>query len=282
MKSKQEILLENENIEIELFLQAIHLKFGYDFRNYGKAHIKRRVRHRLSVSDFKNVSELIHKILYDPVFYQEILQDLSITVTEMFRDPEFYLAVRKEVVALLKTYPFIKIWHAGCATGEEVYSMAILLKEEGLLKRSQIYATDFNQIALQKARNGIYPIGRIKEYTQNYQKSGGKASFSDYYNARYESVILNESLKDNVVFADHNLVTDGVFGEMNMVICRNVMIYFDKDLQNKVTKLFCDSLVPGGFLCLGSKESLRFAEIANKFDVTTEKQKIYRKKFEAS
>ena len=282
MKSKQEILLENENIEIELFLQAIHLKFGYDFRNYGKAHIKRRVRHRLSVSDFKNVSELIHKILYDPVFYQEILQDLSITVTEMFRDPEFYLAVRKEVVALLKTYPFIKIWHAGCATGEEVYSMAILLKEEGLLKRSQIYATDFNQIALQKARNGIYPIGRIKEYTQNYQKSGGKASFSDYYNARYESVILNESLKDNIVFADHNLVTDGVFGEMNLVICRNVMIYFDKELQNRVIKLFYESLVPGGFLCLGSKESLRFTEIAHKFDVTTEKQKIYRKKFEAS
>lgn len=281
MKSKQEILLENENIEIELFLQAIYMKFGYDFRNYGKAHIKRRVRHRLSVSDFKNVSELIHKLLYDPVFYQDLLQDLSITVTEMFRDPDFYLAVRKEVVALLKTYPFIKIWHAGCATGEEVYSMAILLKEEDLLKRAQIYATDFNQIALQKARNGIYPIGRIKEYTQNYQKSGGKASFSDYYNARYESVILNESLKENIVFADHNLVTDGVFGEMNMVICRNVMIYFDKDLQNKVIKLFYDSLVPGGFLCLGSKESLRFTEIANKFDVTTERQKIYRKKFEA-
>ncbi len=282
MKNKQEILLENENIEIELFLQAINMKFGYDFRNYGKAHIKRRVRHRLSVSDFKNISELINKILYDPVFYQEILQDLSITVTEMFRDPDFYLAVRKEVVALLKTYPFIKIWHAGCATGEEVYSMAILLKEEGLLKRSQVYATDFNQIALQKARSGIYPIGRIKEYTQNYQKSGGKASFSDYYNAHYESVILNESLKDNIVFADHNLVTDGVFGEMNLIICRNVMIYFDKDLQNRVIKLFYDSLVPGGFLCLGSKESLRFTEIANKFDVTTEKQKIYRKKFEAS
>ncbi len=280
VNNDKELLKENENIEIELFLQAIYMKFGYDFRNYGKAHIKRRVRHRLSVSDFDNVCELINKMLYDPVFYQEVLQDLSITVTEMFRDPDFYLAVRKEVVPLLKTYPFIKIWHAGCATGEEVYSMAILLKEEGLLKRSQIYATDFNQMALQKARNGIYPIERIKEYTQNYQKSGGKASFSDYYNARYESVILNESLKENIVFADHNLVTDGVFGEMNLVICRNVMIYFDKELQNKVIKLFYDSLVPGGFLCLGSKESLRFADIAHKFDVTTEKQKIYRKKFE--
>jgi chemotaxis protein methyltransferase CheR len=280
MKNDQEVFKENENIEIELFLQAVYMKYGYDFRNYGKAHIKRRVRHRMSVSDFDNVSELIHKLLYSPVFYQEILQDLSITVTEMFRDPDFYLAVRNEVVALLKTYPFIKIWHAGCATGEEVYSMAILLREEGLLKRSQIYATDFNQMALQKARNGIYPIDRVKEYTQNYQKSGGKASFSDYYNARYESVILNESLKENIVFADHNLVTDGVFGEMNMVICRNVMIYFDKDLQNKVIRLFYESLVPGGFLCLGSKESLRFASIAAKFDVTSEKQKIYRKKFE--
>lgn len=280
MKDELEILKENENIEIELFLNAIYLKFGYDFRNYGKAHIKRRVRHRMSVSGFQNISELINKLLYDPVFYQEVLQDLSITVTEMFRDPDFYQAVRKEVVPLLKTYPFIKIWHAGCATGEEVYSMAILLREEGLLKRSQIYATDFNQMALQKARNGIYPIERIKEYTQNYQKSGGRASFSDYYNARYESVILNESLKENIVFADHNLVTDGVFGEMNLIICRNVMIYFDKDLQNKVIKLFYDSLVPGGFLCLGSKESLRFATISSRFDATNEKQKIYRKKFE--
>lgn len=279
MKNDQEILKENEDIEIELFLHAIFLKYGYDFRNYGKAHIKRRIRHRISVSGFKSVSQMIHKLLYDPVFYQDVLQDLSITVTEMFRDPEFYLAVRKDVVALLKTYPFIKIWHAGCATGEEVYSMAILLKEEGLLKRTQIYATDFNQMALQKARNGIYPIDRIKEFTQNYQRSGGKASFSDYYNARYESVILNESLKENIVFADHNLVTDGVFGEMNMIICRNVMIYFDKDLQNKVIKLFFDSLVPGGFLCLGSKESLRFADYADKFETTSEKEKIYRKKF---
>ena len=279
IKNDKEIKKENENIEIELFLQAIFLKYGYDFRNYGKAHIKRRVSHRLSVSGFNSVSEIIHKLLYDPVFYQDVLQDLSITVTEMFRDPDFYLAVRKEVVPLLKTYPFIKIWHAGCATGEEVYSMAILLKEEGLLKRTQIYATDFNQIALQKARNGIYPIDRIKEFTINYQKSGGKASFSDYYNARYESVILNESLKENIVFADHNLVTDGVFGEMNLVICRNVMIYFDKALQNKVIKLFYDSLVSGGFLCLGSKESLRFAQHAPKFDTTSEKDKIYRKKF---
>jgi chemotaxis protein methyltransferase CheR len=280
MKNEPEIIKENENIEIELFLQAVYMKYGYDFRNYGKAHIKRRVRHRLSVSGLGTVSDLIHKLLYDREFYLEILQDLSITVTEMFRDPDFYLAIRNETISLLKTYPFIKIWHAGCATGEEVYSMAILLREEGLLKRTQIYATDFNHLALQKARTGIYPIDRIKDYTQNYQKSGGKASFSDYYNARYESVILNESLRENIVFADHNLVTDGVFGEMNMIVCRNVMIYFDKDLQDKVINLFYESLVPGGFLCLGSKESLRFASAAPKFDATNERQKIYRKKFE--
>jgi len=270
---------ESELIEIELFLQAIYLKFGYDFKNYGKAHIRRRIRHRMGASGFSSISEMTHRLLYDPFFYQDVLQDLSITVTEMFRDPDFYKALRTEVVPMLKTYPFVKIWHAGCATGEEVYSMAIMLQEEGVLNRSQIYATDFNQIALQKAKSGIYPIEKIKEYTQNYQKSGGKSSFSDYFNALYGSVKLNESLKKNIVFADHNLVTDGVFGEMNLVICRNVLIYFDKDLQNKVLNLFYDSLIPGGFLCLGSKESLRFADKANAFDTITEHEKIYRRKF---
>lgn len=222
---------------------------------------------------------MTHRLLYDPFFYQEVLQDLSITVTEMFRDPDFYKALREEVVPMLKTYPFVKIWHAGCASGEEVYSMAIVLQEEGLLKRSQIYATDFNQIALQKAKAGIYSIDKIKEYTQNYQKSGGRSSFSDYFNALYDSVKLNEALKKNIVFADHNLVTDGVFGEMNLIICRNVLIYFDKALQSKVIGLFYESLIPGGFLCLGSKESLRFAAKSTEFDVISESRKIYRKKF---
>lgn len=270
---------ENETIEIELFLQAIYLKFGYDFRNYGKAHIRRRLRHRMGTSGFSSVSAMIHPLLYDPLFYQEVLQDLSITVTEMFRDPEFYKTVRTEVVPMLKTYPFVKIWHAGCATGEEVYSMAILLHEEGLLNRTQMYATDFNQIALQKAKNGIYAIEKVKEFTYNYQKSAGKSSFSDYFNAHYGSVKMNDFLKKNIVFADHNLVTDGVFGEMNLIICRNVLIYFDKELQNKVIHLFYESLIPGGFLCLGSKESLRFAAKADAFDIISEKEKIYRRKF---
>jgi chemotaxis protein methyltransferase CheR len=279
INENNELMTESEMIEIDLFLQAIHMKFGYDFKNYGKAHIRRRVRHRLAASGLKSVSEMTHRLLYDPFFYQEVLQDLSITVTEMFRDPDFYRALREEVVPMLKTYPFVKIWHAGCASGEEVYSMAILLQEEGLLKRSQIYATDFNQIALQKAKTGIYSIDKIKEYTQNYQKSGGRSSFSDYFNALYGSVKLNETLKKNIVFADHNLVTDGVFGEMNLIVCRNVMIYFDKELQNKVIGLFYESLVPGGFLCLGSKESLRFADKSSAFDVISEQQKIYRRKF---
>ncbi len=179
----------------------------------------------------------------------------------MFRDPSFYVAVRKEIIPILKTYPYIKIWHAGCATGQEVYSMAILLKEEGLYDRSQIYATDFNQIALQKAKDGIYPIDKIKEYTYNYQKSGGKESFSNYYTAKYESVIIDKSLKKNIVFADHNLVTDGVFAEVNIVICRNVLIYFNKDLQDRVLKLFEDSLVPGGFYALDQKKAFVLPKI---------------------
>lgn len=271
-------LNSNINLEIKLLLEAIYSKYGYDFRNYGKAHIKRRIIHRLSTSKLNNISELQHKIIYDKEYLKTILEDLSITVTEMFRDPEFYKAVKHEIFPLLKTYPYFKIWHAGCATGQEVYSMAILLKEEGIYDRAQIYATDFNQLALQKAKDGIYPIDRIKEYTQNYQKAGGKNSFSDYYTAKYESVIIDKSLKKNIVFADHNLVTDGVFAEVNMIICRNVLIYFNKELQDRVLKLFEDSLIAGGFLCLGSKESMRFAKNYNNFQTILDNEKIYKKK----
>jgi len=268
----------NINLEIRLLLEAIYSKYGYDFRNYGKAHIKRRIIHRLSSSRLNNISELQHKIIYDNDYLKVLLEDLSITVTEMFRDPSFYAAVRKEIIPILRTYPYIKIWHAGCATGQEVYSMAIMLMEEGIYDRAQIYATDFNQLALQKAKDGIYPIDKIKEYTYNYQKSGGKNAFSDYYTARYESVIIDNSLKKNIVFADHNLVTDGVFAEVNMVVCRNVLIYFNKDLQDRVLQLFEDSLIPGGFLCLGSKESMRFAKNFDKFQTILDQEKIYKKK----
>lgn len=269
---------ENQNIEIQLILEAIFLKYGYDFRNYGKAHVKRRILRRRSIAEMTSLSEMQHRILYDKDFFETLLLDLSITVTEMFRDPSFFKALRKEVIPILKTYPFIKIWHAGCATGEEVYSMAILLKEEGLYERAQIYATDFNEVVLQKAKEGIYPIDRLKDYTLNYQKAGGLESFADYYTAKYESAIIDSSLKKIIVFTDHNLATDGVFGEMNLINCRNVLIYFNKELQNRVLGLFYDSLCRNGFLCLGRKESLKFSEYADKFELVVPAEKIYRKK----
>jgi len=272
--------LENEDLEIRFLLEAIYLKYGYDFRDYSKAHLKRRIMHRLALSGLNSISQLQHQVLYDRAFLETLLNDFSINVTEMFRDPPFYKAFRQEVVPVLKTYPFIKVWHAGCSSGEEVYSMAILLKEEGLYERTQIYATDFNVEVIEKAKQAIYPIEDIKDYTYNYQQSGGLASFADYYIARYESVILDHTLKRKIIFADHNLVTDGVFGEMHVVICRNVLIYFNRELQNKVFKLFYESLRNGGFLGIGTKETLRFSNYMEKFDTISENLKIYQKKFE--
>jgi len=266
------------NIEIDLILDAIFQKYGYDFRNYSRAHVKRRLLHRLAGSHLKSLSQMQHEVLYDPSFFQEILKDLSINVTEMFRDPKFYLALRTEIIPLLKTYPFIKVWHAGCSTGEEVYSFAIVLKEEGLYDRVQIYATDFNRSVLDIAKKGIYPINRIKEFTANYQQAGGKQSFSDYYMADYNSVIFDQSLKKNIVFAEHNLVTDRVFAEVNIIICRNVLIYFNRELQNKVFTLFTESLINGGFLCLGSKETLQFSQNAGLYDVLNAYEKLYKKR----
>ncbi len=270
--------IENERLEIKLLLEAIYLKYGYDFRNYACAHTKRRLEHRLNVDSMENYSAMQHRLIHDEAFFNTLLLDLSINVTEMFRDPWVYSKVRELVVPHLKTYPFIKIWHAGCSAGQEVYSMGILLEEEGIKERSQIYATDFNELILQKAKQGIYPMDVIREYTANYQKSGGKQSFSDYYTADYDNVVIKQSLKDKVLFSSHNLVTDGVFGEMNLIFCRNVLIYFDRELQNRVFNLFYESLCPGGFLCLGSKESLRFSSVADKFEVVSGREKIYRKK----
>jgi chemotaxis protein methyltransferase CheR len=270
---------ENLNIEIKLLLEALYLKYGYDFRSYSQAHIKRRLLHRMNLSNCNSLSEMQYKILYDQAYAQQVLFDFSINVTEMFRDPDFYKAVREQVVPILKTYPFIKIWHAGCSTGEEVYSMAILLKEEGLFERSQIYATDFNQKVLKTAKDGIFPIDKIKEYTYNYQKAGGKESFSNYYDADYNSVIIDKNLKKNIVFADHNLVTDSVFAEVNLVFCRNVLIYFTKELQDKVIRLFLESLIPGGVLCLGSKENIQFSEHGSHFSVINRNEKIFKKEY---
>ncbi|MCK5719718.1 MAG: protein-glutamate O-methyltransferase CheR [Thiomargarita sp.] len=269
--------IETQNIELQLLLQAIYVKYGYDFRNYAKASIKRRVQHRLVKEGLDTVSAMQHKLLYDVSFFERLLLDLSINVTEMFRDPSFYLALRKSVVAKLKQHPFLKIWHAGCSTGEEVYSTAILLKEEGLYDRTQIYATDMNEIVLKQAKDGIFNISKLKQYTANYQKAGGLESFSNYYMAHYDHVVMDKSLKKNILFSDHNLATDSVFGEMNLIMCRNVLIYFNRDLQNRVLQLFYDSLCGDGFLCLGSKESIRFSDHTDTFEDVVREERIYRR-----
>ena len=267
-----------KNIETELLLEGIYMKYGYDFRSYARASLKRRINATLSSLGMKNLSDLLHKILYDENAFNKLLLNLSINVTEMFRDPEFYRAVRQKIIPILKTYPFIKIWHAGCSTGEEVYSLVILLKEEGLSGKFQIYATDFNELVLKKAKQGIISLDRIKEYTLNYQKAGGLESFGDYYSAHYDHAKINESLKKNIVFADHNLATDGAFGEMNLIMCRNVLIYFNRDLQNRALGIFYESLSHFGFLCLGTKEDLSFSQYSNNFEVLALKEKIYRKR----
>jgi chemotaxis protein methyltransferase CheR len=266
-------------MEIALLLEAVYQKYGYDFRNYSEAHIKRRIRNRMALSGLEDVSQIQSRVLNDEAFAYTFLQDLSITVTQMFRDPCFYKSVRENVIPLLRTYPFIKIWHAGCATGAEAYSMAIILQEEGLYDRTTIYATDFNQQALNRGKEGIFANSLMKEYTANYQLSGGKESFSDYYTSNYDNVIMNQSLKKNIVWANHNLVTDSVFAEVHMILCRNVLIYFDAVLQNKVQKLFHSSLINGGILCLGSKESLRFTDFNESYQELDKKQRIFKKKY---
>nr|WP_314897060.1 protein-glutamate O-methyltransferase CheR [uncultured Flavobacterium sp.] len=270
---------DTSDLEISLLLEAIYRKYGYDFREYSQAHIRRRIMNRMALSGFEDVSQMQSKVLNDEPFASELLQDLSITVTEMFRDPAFYISLREKVIPILKTYPFIKIWHAGCATGEEAYSMAILLQEEGLYDRTTIYATDFNQMALNRAKDGIFSNKMIKDYTTNYQLSGGKESFLSYYTSNYDNVIMNQSLKKNIVWANHNLVTDSVFAEVHLILCRNVLIYFDKNLQNKVQSLFYNSLINGGVLCLGSKESLRFTDFYEEYIELDTKQRIFKKKY---
>ena len=266
-------------LNIQGLLEAIYHTYGYDFRNYSEAHIKRRVMNRMAMSGIKDITELQAKVLNEEAFASILLQDLSINVTEMFRDPGFYKSLREKVMPILKTYPFIKIWHAGCSTGEEVYSMAIVLQEEGLADRTTIYATDFNQHVLNQGKEGIFSNRLMKEYTANYQLSGGKESFSDYYISDDNNVIMNQSLKNKIVWANHNLVTDSVFAEVNLILCRNVLIYFDRQLQNNVQTLFHNSLMNGGILCLGSKESLRFTDFHDAYAVLDEKQRIFKKKY---
>ncbi|HAH25042.1 MAG TPA: chemotaxis protein CheR [Prolixibacteraceae bacterium] len=266
------------NIELQLLLEAVFLRYGYDFRNYSKAHLKRRVLYRLGISNLSTVTELQNKVLRDREFFKDFLDDLSINVTEMFRDPDFYRSLRENIVPKLRTYAYFKIWHAGCATGEEVYSLAILLHEEGLLDRCQVYATDFNQKVLEIAKEGVYQKSEIEQCNRNYHLSGGKNNLSDYYKSMYGSVMFNKELASRIVFADHNLVTDSVFADVNLILCRNVLIYFEKSLQEKVLGLFYDSLVPSGILCLGTKESLKFSDYGKLFEGIDDKQKIFKKR----
>jgi len=270
--------MNDEEIEIKLLIDAIRLKTGHDFSRYAKASLFRRIKKVLSETRCKRISEMIPLIIHDGLFLNSFIASLSINVTEMFRDPSFYRVLREKVIPYLKTYPLIKVWSAGASTGEEVYSLAILLREEGIYDKSQMYATDFNDMVLEKAKKGIYPAKNLKKSTLNYQESGGRESFGNYYHAEYESAIFNRSLKENIVFANHNLVTDGSFGEMNLILCRNVLIYFNSDLQNRVLHLFNNSLCVNGFLCLGNKETLNFSDIAESFVSIARNQKIYQKK----
>jgi chemotaxis protein methyltransferase CheR len=267
---------ELEQLEIELLLEAIFRHYGFDFRSYAFSSIRRRIWKRINAEELPNVTSLQERVLHDPTVMERLLLDLSINVTSMFRDPGFYRAFREKVVPLLRTYPFIRVWHAGCSTGEEVYSMAILLEEEGLLGKSRLYATDINEVVLQQARAGIFPLERMQEYTENYIKAGGKRAFSEYYVAKYDGALFNPSLTEHVVFSQHNLVTDRSFSEFNVILCRNVLIYFDRSLQAKVHRLFYDSLVNFGILGLGGKESLKFSQYEDCYEQISS-EKIYRK-----
>jgi chemotaxis protein methyltransferase CheR len=266
-----------ERIEIELLLEAIFRHYGFDFRSYAYASIRRRLWRRMEVEGLTTISALQDRVLHQPPLMEQLLLDLSINVTAMFRDPSFYRAFREKVVPLLRTYPFIRVWHAGCSTGEEVYSMAILLEEAGLYDRARIYATDINEVVVHRARAGIFPLERMQEYTENYIRAGGTRSFSEYYTAKYDGALFSPALQRNVVFSQHNLVTDRSFAEFNVILCRNVLIYFDRALQTRVHGLFYESLVHLGVLALGSKETLRLSEFESRYEELSASDRIYRK-----
>jgi len=266
-----------EPIEIDLLLEAVFRRYGYDFRSYARASIERRIRQFQALNSIATIADLIPGVLHDEALFSELARTISVSVTEMFRDPFVYRTLREKVLPLLRTYPYFKVWHAGCATGEEVYSLAILLREEGLLDRATIYATDFNESALARAREGIYPLDRIQEYTRNYQQAGGTGTLSDHYHARYGSAVLDRKLRKRITFAAHNLATDSAFGEIHLVFCRNVFIYFNNELQDHVARLFLESLIHGGFLCLGTRESLRFTTVYSAFEELDSRAKLYKK-----
>jgi chemotaxis protein methyltransferase CheR len=266
-----------EDIEIRLLLEGIYQYYGFDFRNYAIDSLKRRICNLMQAENLSSISDLQKKVLHDPVYKERLLLELSVNVTGMFRDPGFYAAFRHHVIPLLKTYPFIRIWHAGCATGEEVYSLAILLLEAGIYHRCRIYATDINEELLNKAKAGVVPLRLMQEYARLYRQSGGTGNFSDYYTAVYNNGVFHSMLKKNIVFSPHNLVTDGSFNEFNVILCRNVLIYFNTQLQKRVHQLLYESLRTFGILGLGQQETLKMTSYEHLYEELIGNEKIYRK-----
>lgn len=263
--------------EIELLLAELIGKYGYDFTGYTMASLKRRISRFFIIRKFTSFAGLRYSLINSDGLFREFVEEITVNVTEMFRDPAFYRALSGQVFPMLRTKPFIRIWHAGCSTGEEVYSTAILLEEAGLLDRTLLYATDINPGVLETLRKGIYPLDHFRQFSENYMQAGGKKDFSVYYTARYGFAKFDEKLQQRMVVSTHNLVSDRSFNEFQLVICRNVLIYFDKELQNRVLKLFDESLEPLGYLALGSKESLRFSQIAASYKLLGAREKIWKK-----
>ncbi len=268
---------EVEDVELDLLLQAIYRQYHYDFRQYARASLRRRVQSACDRFACSSVSQLQDRVLEDAALFSRLLQFLTIQVSDMFRDAGFFRTLRQSVTPLLRTYPSIKVWVAGCSTGEEVYSLAILLHETGLAGRAVVYATDINEEALRRAEVGVYPVERVAQFSKNYLAAGGTGSLSDYYTAAFGAARFDKSLRANVVFADHSLATDGVFSETHLITCRNVLIYFDRELQDRAIGLFGESLCRGGFLGLGARETLAFSSQGAAFVELSRAERIYRK-----
>ncbi|MCE6987841.1 protein-glutamate O-methyltransferase CheR [Dyadobacter sp. CY323] len=265
-----------EDEDIDLLLNDLFEIYGYDFTSYSRASLKRRIVRLCSLDKFPSFVELRYKVRSDPDYLKRFVEEITVNVTEMFRDPSFYKSLREDILPILGTKPFIRIWHAGCSTGEEVYSMAILLKEANLLKKSLLYATDLNPSVLEKVRKGIFPLNQIKQYSESYIASGGRLDFSTYYTANYGQAKFDQELSEKIIISTHNLVSDSSFNEFDLILCRNVLIYFDKDLQDRVLKLFDASLGTLGYLALGTKETLKFSAIQNKYKQLN-REKIWKK-----
>jgi chemotaxis protein methyltransferase CheR len=269
--------LEISESEIDQLLEMVYQRYHYDFRQYATASLKRRLQQALTHFQCSTLAQLQERLLKDESAFPRLLEYLTVQVSDLFRDPEFFLAVRQQVIPLLATYPSLKLWVAGCSTGEEAYSYAILLAEEGLLERSRIYATDINDESLRKAQKGVYSLDRMKQFTMNHRMAGGHGSLSDHYHAVQDSAVMSPVLKQHITFADHSLATDSIFSEVQLVSCRNVLIYFDRTLQDRALGLFNDALCRRGFLCLGTKESVRFSAYAHRFQELSGEQRVYRR-----